>query len=87
MYEMEGPRRGHLAGHRLLGYRGAIRPLHRGGKISPEGQFPGFPFTPPRLSGFPVRRSAGVELISILGGAEFLPLTPGPRKGFLPRSY
>ena len=43
MYEMEGPRHGHLAGYRLLGYRGAVRPLHRGGEINPEGQSPGFP--------------------------------------------
>ena len=42
MYEMEGPRRGHLAGHRLLGYRGAIRPLHRGGEISRKTSFLAF---------------------------------------------
>jgi hypothetical protein len=53
MYEMEGPRRGHLAGYRLLGYRGAIRPLHRGGEISSEGQFPGFPCTPLQTFRFP----------------------------------
>jgi hypothetical protein len=58
MYEMEGPRRGHLTGHRLLGYRGAIRPLHRGGEISPEGQFPGIPYT---RSDIPVSRSDGVR--------------------------
>jgi hypothetical protein len=56
MYEMEGPRRGHLAGHRLLGYRGTIQPLHRGGEISLEGQLPGFPCARPDL---PVSRCDG----------------------------
>jgi len=45
-------------GHRLLGYRGAVRPDHRGGKISPEGQFPGSPRA--REDG-PVSRAAGVR--------------------------
>lgn len=45
-------------GHRLLGYRGAIRPLHQGGKISPEGRFPGFPCARPAV---PVSRSDGVR--------------------------
>ena len=58
MYEMEGPRRGRLAGYRLLGYRGAFRPLHRGGEISLEGQFPGIPR--PRTD-VPVSRSEGVR--------------------------
>ena len=84
MYEMEGPRRDRLAGYRLLGYRGTVQPLHQGGEISLEDQFPGLSLRPPRPSGFPVRWRAGALLISILGGAEFLPLTPGLRKGFRP---
>jgi len=83
MYEMGGPRRGHLAGPpitRLPGCHPAAPPG--------RGNQPGRPVYrlsvhPPRRSGFPVRWSAGALLISILGGAEFLPLTPGWRKGFL----
>ena len=45
-------------GCRLLGYRGTVRPLHRGGKISPEYQFPGAPRARPDV---PVSRFAGVR--------------------------
>ena len=74
-------------GRRLLGYRDAVRPLHRGGKISPEGQFPGSPRSRPHG---PVSRAVGVgglQLIFIFGGAEFLPPATRRRKGFLPGIY
>jgi hypothetical protein len=45
-------------GHRLLGYRGAIRPLHQGGKSARKASFPAFPCT--RLY-VPVSRSDGVR--------------------------
>ena len=45
-------------GRRLLGYRGTVRPLHRGGKISREDQFPGAPRARPDV---PVSRSARVR--------------------------
>jgi hypothetical protein len=40
-------------GCRLLGYRGAIRPLHPGGKISPERRFPGSLCAPALTFRFP----------------------------------
>lgn len=74
-------------GYRLLGYRGYC-------PVAPPGREnqPGVPVSrlsahPPRRSGFPVRRSAGVQLISIFGGAEFLPLAAGRRKDFWPGIY
>jgi hypothetical protein len=84
MYEMEGPRRGHLTGPpitRLPGCHPAAPPGQENQPGTPVSQLS---VRPPRRSGFPVRWSAGAQLISILGGAEFLPLTPGWRKGFLP---
>src|ERR1700722_7378149 len=86
-YEVEGPRRGHRAGPpitRLPGYCPAAPPGR-------ENQ-PGVPVSrrsvhPPRRSGFPVRQSAGVELISIFGGAEFLPLGAEQCKYFWPIIY
>ena len=86
-YEVEGPRRGHRAGPpitRLPGHSPAAPPGR-------ENQ-PGVPVSrrsarPPRRSSFPVRRSAGVELISILGGAEFLPLGAEQCKDFWPIIY
>jgi len=86
-YEVEGPRRGHRAGlpiTRLPGYCPAAPPGR-------ENQ-PGVPVSrrsarPPRRSGFPVRRSAGVLLISIFGGAEFLPLAAEQCKDFWPVIY
>jgi hypothetical protein len=69
-------------GDRLLGYRGAIRPLHRGQKSAREASFPAFR-APAQTFRFPGPMECGVQLISILGGAEFLPLTPDRRKGFL----
>jgi len=43
-------------GCRLLGYRGAVRPGHRGREISPEGRFPGSPGHPSSRSGYPAGR-------------------------------
>ena len=74
-------------GYRLLGHRGAVRPVHRGREISPEIQFPGSPRARPDDPVSRACRSAGLQLISILGGAEFLPLTPERRKDFLPGIY
>ena len=42
---------------------------------------------PPRRPGFPGCWSAGLQLISILGGAEFLSLTTERRKDFRPGIY
>jgi hypothetical protein len=81
-YEVEGPRRGHRAGLPITRSPGDC-PAAPPGR---ENQ-PGVPVSrrsahPPRRSGFPVRRSAGVELISIFGGAEFLPLDAEQCKAF-----
>jgi hypothetical protein len=84
MYEMEGPRRGHLAGPPITRLPGCHRVAPPGRENQPGRPVSRLSMRPPSRSGFPVRWSAGALLISILGGAEFLPLTPGWRKGFLP---
>ncbi len=58
MYEMEGPRRGHLAGPPITRLPGCYPAAPPGREISPEGQFPGFPCARPDV---PVSRSDGVR--------------------------
>ena len=82
MYEMEGPRRGHLAGHRLLGYRGAIRPLHRGGEISAENQFPGIPFHPAQAFRFPGPTECGGPADLHTWWCRICTAYPGTAQGF-----
>lgn len=83
-YEVEGPRRGHPAGPPITRLPGCC-------PVAPPGREnqPGVPVSrrsahPPGRSGFPARRRSGVPLISIFGGAEFLPLGTGRGKGLLP---
>ena len=57
-YEVEGPRHSHPAGPPITRLPGCCPAVHRGGKISLEGQFPGSSRT--RKDG-PVSRAAGVR--------------------------